>query len=156
MSKTISSKLQKCNTQFRTPSSLFFSLHRAPCITKWTMLLQLETSTAAHAKIILAFALAALLFWLFCIVFSQKRSPYPLPPGPPGKWLVGNLGQLSAQPEQDYIRWGKEYSQSPRELQPYKMRNGLTHYSRLRGHSCQGARSAHDMLEHRQGRHGLA
>lgn len=76
------------------------------------MLLQLDTSTAANPKIILAFVLAALLFWLFYTVFLQKRSPYPLPPGPPGNWLVGNLGQISAQPEQDYIRWGKEYSQS--------------------------------------------
>lgn len=45
--------------------------------------------------------------------FFGKKSPYPLPPGPPGKLFVGNLGQLSIDhPEQDYIRWGKEYSKT--------------------------------------------
>ncbi|KAK6839611.1 hypothetical protein PG987_005477 [Apiospora arundinis] len=39
-----------------------------------------------------------------------KRNPYPLPPGPPRRLLIGNLGQVSADhPESDYIRWGTEY-----------------------------------------------
>jgi hypothetical protein len=54
---------------------------------------------------------SSLLLWLFYRLFFRSKSPYPLPPGPPGKFLVGNLGQVSVDhPEQDYIRWGKEYS----------------------------------------------
>jgi hypothetical protein len=48
--------------------------------------------------------------WLSFTLCYRKRSSYPLPPGPPGKFLVGNLGSISEHPEQDYIRWGKEYS----------------------------------------------
>ncbi len=56
-----------------------------------------------------AAAMAALLSLLYVLLWSKKR-PYPLPPGPPGRFLVGNLGQLSPdRPEQDYIRWGREY-----------------------------------------------
>ncbi|KAI1851878.1 hypothetical protein JX266_002731 [Neoarthrinium moseri] len=55
----------------------------------------------------------ALLASALCLVYPRRlrrNSPYPLPPGPPGKFLVGNLGQLSIDhPEQDYIRWGKQY-----------------------------------------------
>ncbi|KAK6068944.1 cytochrome P450 1A2 [Seiridium cupressi] len=52
---------------------------------------------------------ASVLTLLYTRLF-RKKSPYPLPPGPPGKFLVGNLGQLSVDhPEEDYIRWGKEY-----------------------------------------------
>lgn len=57
---------------------------------------------------------AALFASVLALIYTRlfrKRSPYPLPPGPPGKLLIGNLGQLSVDhPEEDYIRWGKEYS----------------------------------------------
>lgn len=60
---------------------------------------------------LLGAVLFVLLFAVLHTRFLRKKSPYPLPPGPPGKFLVGNLGQLSIDhPEQDYIRWGKEYS----------------------------------------------
>ncbi|KAK8067914.1 hypothetical protein PG996_007026 [Apiospora saccharicola] len=40
-----------------------------------------------------------------------RRNPYPLPPGPSGKLIIGNLGQASADhPERDYLRWGLEYN----------------------------------------------
>ncbi|KAH6651823.1 cytochrome p450 monooxygenase [Truncatella angustata] len=52
---------------------------------------------------------ASVLVLLYTRLF-RKKPPYPLPPGPPRKFLVGNLGQLSVDhPEEDYIRWGKEY-----------------------------------------------
>jgi hypothetical protein len=55
-------------------------------------------------------ALFASVLTLVYTRFFRKRNPYPLPPGPPGKFLVGNLGQLSIDhPEEDYIRWGKQY-----------------------------------------------
>lgn len=63
------------------------------------------------AIVLLLLALA----YVHCV--RQKNSHPPLPPGPPGKFLVGNLGQLSLEhPEQDYIRWGKQYSKSVASL----------------------------------------
>ncbi|KAI0130125.1 cytochrome p450 monooxygenase [Xylariales sp. AK1849] len=53
---------------------------------------------------------ASVLFLVYTRIL-RKKSPYPLPPGPPGKLFIGNLGQLSIDhPEEDYIRWGKEYT----------------------------------------------
>lgn len=80
-------------------------------IVKWTMLLQ--AGVTGDPKVFLAFASSSLFVWLIYTICSRKRSPYPLPPGPPEKFLVGNLGQLSDHPEQDYLRWGKEYSEFP-------------------------------------------
>lgn len=58
-------------------------------------------------------ALVSVVLFLLYRHIVCARKPYPLPPGPPAKLLVGNLGQLSVDhPEQDYIRWGKQYSQS--------------------------------------------
>lgn len=71
----------------------------------------LQVGVTGDPRVLLACALS-LFFWLLYAIISQRRSPYPLPPGPKGKFLVGNVGQLSAHPEQDYIRWGKEYSES--------------------------------------------
>lgn len=49
---------------------------------------------------------------LYIHAVRQKNSYPPLPPGPPGKFLLGNLGQLSLDhPEQDYIRWGEQYGE---------------------------------------------
>jgi hypothetical protein len=62
------------------------------------------------SRLALVVLLGGSLLWL---VYRRlwRRRPYPLPPGPPGRFLVGNLGQLSVEdPAQDYIRWGKEYS----------------------------------------------
>ena len=61
-------------------------------------------------RILVLAVLSATVGWL---VYQRiyRRSAYPLPPGPPGRFLVGNLGQLSVEdPAQDYLRWGKEYS----------------------------------------------
>ncbi|CAN8100632.1 unnamed protein product [Discula destructiva] len=70
----------------------------------------LQAGVTWDFKIVLAIVfLILLLTWILYTLLAARRSPYPLPPGPPGKLLVGNLGQLSDQPEQDYIRWGKEY-----------------------------------------------
>ncbi|KAI1343358.1 cytochrome p450 monooxygenase [Xylariaceae sp. FL0016] len=60
--------------------------------------------------LILATALTSVV-WLAYVRLCRIKSPYPLPPGPPGRLLIGNVGQLSDDhPELDYIRWGKEYS----------------------------------------------
>lgn len=60
---------------------------------------------------VLATAAASLLLYLlFSVIRRSKHSTLPLPPGPPGRFLVGNLGDVSADhPEKDYMRWGKEY-----------------------------------------------
>lgn len=71
-----------------------------------------QASVTYDPKVVLALALSLVSIWfLYISLWSSKFSSYPLPPGPPGKFLVGNAGQLSDHPEQDYIRWGKEYSE---------------------------------------------
>lgn len=71
----------------------------------------LQASVTSSPKVGLAVVLSVLFACLLYTFFFHKKSFYPLPPGPPGKFLVGNLGQLSDHPEQDYIRWGKEYGE---------------------------------------------
>lgn len=72
---------------------------------------------------------------------------------------MGNLGQLGAQPEQDYIRWGKEYSEFITKAMKF-VETALIFFCflfpRLRSDSYECTRSAYDMLEHRQSRHRLA
>jgi hypothetical protein len=69
------------------------------------------TLTVDPLRGLVAAALFASVLTLIYTRLFRKKSPYPLPPGPPGKFLVGNLGQLSIDhPEEDYIRWGKQYS----------------------------------------------
>lgn len=70
----------------------------------------LQAGVTNDPKVYLAFFLPFAFIWLLYVLCSRERSPYPLPPGPSGKFLVGNLGQLGDHPEQDYIRWGKEHS----------------------------------------------
>lgn len=100
---------------------------------------------------------AALFASVLALIYARlfhKKSPYPLPPGPPGKFLVGNLGQLSIDhPEEDYIRWGKEYSRSDI---PNSERAHLTICQRLRCdiHECDGP--AHDQPQQCQGRNRSA
>lgn len=71
----------------------------------------LQAGVMGEPMVVLAITLL-LLIWLCYTVLFRQSSSYPLPPGPPGQFLVGNLGQLSDHPEQDYIRWGKYYSES--------------------------------------------
>lgn len=61
-------------------------------------------------RIILLGAIGILAFVLLRLKRTH-RGPYPLPPGPPGKPIVGHLGVIPAlNPEFQYIKWGKEYS----------------------------------------------
>jgi hypothetical protein len=56
---------------------------------------------------------------LLYAVHLRRKHVYPLPPGPPGRFLVGNLGQLSLDhPELDYIRWGREYGKAHAHRRP--------------------------------------
>lgn len=70
----------------------------------------LRAGGTGEPRAVFVIPLLLLFIWLCYAVLFRKRSPYPLPPGPPGRFLVGNLGQLSGHPEQDYIRWGKQYN----------------------------------------------
>lgn len=72
----------------------------------------LHAGPSSGLKVALGAFLALFFIWLSSTLYYRKRSSYPLPPGPPGKFLVGNLGSISEHPELDYIRWGKEYSKS--------------------------------------------
>ena len=44
---------------------------------------------------------------------ARKRSPYPLPPSPPGELLIGHLRTVPTEnPQLAYMKWGKEYSRT--------------------------------------------
>lgn len=63
------------------------------------------------STVVFGLAVVFFLLWLLYSLYDHQQTPYPLPPGPPGKFLFGNLGQVSHDhPEEDYIRWGKQYS----------------------------------------------
>lgn len=84
-------------------SSLLLSIRRE-------LRMLLRAGGTGEPRAVFVIPLLLLFIWLCYAVLFRKRSPYPLPPGPPGRFLVGNLGQLSGHPEQDYIRWGKQYN----------------------------------------------
>lgn len=67
---------------------------------------------ASYPQAALAVALGMALIWLVRYSHAFSRYKYPLPPGPPGRFLVGNLGHVSIDsPEKDYLRWGQAYGQ---------------------------------------------
>lgn len=70
----------------------------------------LQAGPTNDLKVALGAFVILFFIWLSSTLYYRKRLSYPLPPGPPGKFLVGNLGSISEHPELDYIRWGKEYS----------------------------------------------
>jgi len=76
----------------------------------------MEFSRQAAQPLLAGLALSVLVyigFRLFRLAWPTEARRYPLPPGPPGRFIVGNLGQLNLdRPEEDYIRWGKEYGSS--------------------------------------------
>jgi len=62
---------------------------------------------------------------LAVIYLRKPRSALPLPPGPPGEFLLGHLRVVpSHKPELAYEKWGKEYSQSP--VQPRSPRASVS------------------------------
>ncbi|PSR80864.1 cytochrome p450 monooxygenase [Coniella lustricola] len=67
----------------------------------------LPNSIVSDANVVSASAL--LFVFVAVLVLRRRRSSLPLPPGPTGRFLVGNLWQLSEQLEQDFITWGKQY-----------------------------------------------
>lgn len=72
----------------------------------------LQAGPTNDLKVALGAFVILFFIWLSSTLYYRKRLSYPLPPGPPGKFLVGNLGSISEHPELDYIRWGEEYSKS--------------------------------------------
>jgi hypothetical protein len=45
---------------------------------------------------------------------NRKHSPYPLPPGPPKRLLIGNLLDLPTSFEWlTYTKWAKQYGETP-------------------------------------------
>lgn len=87
---------------------LLFSILFPPHQPEVKMLLHVDPTN--DLKVALGATLVLLFIWLSSTLYYRKRFSYPLPPGPPGKFLVGNLGSLSDHPELDYIRWGEQYS----------------------------------------------
>lgn len=78
----------------------------------------LQAGPTHNLQVALGAFVILLFIWLSFTLYYRKRVSYPLPPGPPGKFLVGNLGSISEHPELDYTRWGKEYSKSSMEESP--------------------------------------
>lgn len=117
----------------------------------------LQAGPTNDLKVAMGAFLVLFFIWLSSTLYYRKRVSYPLPPGPPGKFLVGNLGGISEHPELDYERWGKEYSKSStEENQPSHTRQSVSGQPaetlfRLRCYPCQRSRTAHDMPQQRQG-----
>ncbi|KAM0328842.1 hypothetical protein ACHAQA_005258 [Verticillium albo-atrum] len=67
-------------------------------------------ASSSYAPAVLAVVLVTSLIWLLRYSQAFSAHSYPLPPGPPGKLFVGNLGQVNIDsPEKDYLRWGQAY-----------------------------------------------
>lgn len=92
----------------------------------------LQAGPTNDLKVALGAFVILSLICLSSTLYYRKRLSYPLPPGPPGKFLVGNLGSISEHPELDYIRWGKEYSKSWTEERTLSQRAKHLGGSRLR------------------------
>ncbi|KAI0034413.1 cytochrome P450 [Vararia minispora EC-137] len=59
---------------------------------------------------VLDVAFVGLALWLVKQTLSRKRSSLPLPPGPPGLPVVGNVADIpTTQPYKTYIEWGQKY-----------------------------------------------
>ncbi|KAM0283728.1 hypothetical protein ACHAQH_002317 [Verticillium albo-atrum] len=86
----------------------------APNLTHLFVLVSLVAGRMAFASCLqaaLAVALVLPLIWLLRYSHAFSRHQYPLPPGPPGRLFVGNLGHVSINsPEKDYLRWGQAYN----------------------------------------------
>jgi len=68
--------------------------------------------TPSRFRDLSAAVISIILLLLFYKLIFRQQASLPLPPGPPGRFLVGNFGQVNLdRPEEDYIRWGKEYSE---------------------------------------------
>jgi hypothetical protein len=74
------------------------------------VVLQTLPADATAAVAVLAVLLLALCVWH---LFFTSTNRLPLPPGPRGWPIIGNLGQLSERsPQLDYIKWGNELGES--------------------------------------------
>lgn len=92
----------------------------------------LQAGPTNDLKVALGAFVILFFIWLSSTLYYRKRLSYPLPPGPPGKFLVGNLGSISEHPELDYIRWGKEYSKLLDGGGPTRLQSKAFWGSRLR------------------------
>ena len=52
-------------------------------------------------------ALAGVGLFILKQLFTPKKTPAPLPPGPKPKPIIGNLGDLPPAGEQEWVHWGK-------------------------------------------------
>jgi len=64
-----------------------------------------------------AFVLATLFF-----VHHKRRSSLPLPPGPPSKFLLGNLLDMSPTSEAPWLKWTEWARSYGEELLPFSQR----------------------------------
>lgn len=79
---------------------------------------------------------------LFALVFyTQKSKPkFPLPPGPKGAPILGNLRQVPTErSDLHFAKWSQEYSTSP---SPHPRQTALTFPTRLRYNLLQHPRPA--------------
>lgn len=56
--------------------------------------------------------LALVLLKLLWPVFLKQLSGNRLPPGPPGRWVVGNMLDLGKKPWETYSKWRGQYGAS--------------------------------------------
>lgn len=58
-------------------------------------------------SLLIAVLVGALVLYAIKVHLSRKNAPGPLPPGPPGKPIVGNIADLPPSGEQDWMHWLK-------------------------------------------------
>jgi hypothetical protein len=51
--------------------------------------------------------LVAIVLYATKLLFSRKKAPGPLPPGPKGKPILGNISDLPAPGTADWVHWLK-------------------------------------------------
>lgn len=58
-------------------------------------------------SLLIAVVVGALVLYTIKLQLTRKNAPGPLPPGPPGKPILGNIADLSQPGEQDWVHWLK-------------------------------------------------
>lgn len=80
------------------------------------------TSAFAHMMVsialhpIVAVFLGAILIYVTKVLLTRKKAPGPLPPGPPGKPIIGNITDLPPPGGQDWMHWLKHKQQYGGEI----------------------------------------
>jgi hypothetical protein len=71
---------------------------------------------------IVSVILGAIMLYATKVLLTRKRAPGPLPPGPRGKPILGNISDLPPPGAQDWIHWLKHKQLYGRVLARFHIR----------------------------------